>query len=185
MPFPFGAAFLFNFGYCMEKVTAFIGHRFVLGCAAVQIRAKEEIEKTILDGCKKIIVGTNGQFENIVLSICREFQKTRNDIEIEVVEIPEYKPKKRKQKDYDSTLEQLDKLFFGDRVDIKRRLCDRNRKMIRRCDTLICYVNKNEGRTAAMTAMNYAKRNGKKVINVFDEKSELACGAPIKENEKF
>ena len=165
----------------MGERAAIIGNRFLLNYKVVQARTKKEIEKVILGGCKKFIAGTNGQFEKIALSICCEFQKKYKDIEIEVVEIPAYKPKK-KTEEGKTSFEKLDELFFGDRLDFKKRLYERNRKMIRRCDTLICYVDENYGKTSALTAMNYAKRNNKKVINVFDEKSENVFGTTDEED---
>ena len=41
--------------------------------------------------------------------------------------------------------------------------------MIDGCDTLICYVDFKRYRSGAKTAMNYAKRKGLKIVNLFDE----------------
>ena len=42
--------------------------------------------------------------------------------------------------------------------------------MIDGCDTLICYVDPKRYRSGAKNAMNYAKRKGLKIVNLFDEK---------------
>ena len=42
--------------------------------------------------------------------------------------------------------------------------------MISTCDTLICYVNKKHNPSGAKLAMNYAKRKGLRVINLYNEK---------------
>jgi hypothetical protein len=44
--------------------------------------------------------------------------------------------------------------------------------MIDTCDTLICYVNKKRSPSGAKTAMNYAKRKGLKIINLYHEEDE-------------
>ena len=44
--------------------------------------------------------------------------------------------------------------------------------MIDNCDTLICYVNKKRSRSGAKTAMNYAKRKGLQIINLFREEDD-------------
>ena len=42
--------------------------------------------------------------------------------------------------------------------------------MIDRCDTIICYVDEKKYKSGAKTAMNYAKKQGLKIINIYDEK---------------
>ncbi|MBO5851749.1 MAG: hypothetical protein J6R29_05415 [Clostridia bacterium] len=45
--------------------------------------------------------------------------------------------------------------------------------MIQNCDLLICWVDKNKFKSGAKTAFNYALKQGKKVINIFDEDANI------------
>lgn len=53
--------------------------------------------------------------------------------------------------------------------------------MIDNCDNLICFVNKKHNSTSAKLTMDYAKRRGLEIINIFDEKDDPTYGM-TKEN---
>ena len=57
--------------------------------------------------------------------------------------------------------------------------------MIDGCDTLICYVDPKRYRSGAKTAMNYAKRKGLKIINLYNEKDEPTYGMTKEEKDKY
>lgn len=50
------------------------------------------------------------------------------------------------------------------------KIKERNRQMVDGADLIICYVDFSKRRSGAKTAVNYAKRKGKAVINLFKEK---------------
>jgi hypothetical protein len=57
--------------------------------------------------------------------------------------------------------------------------------MIDNCDTLICYVNKKHNPSGAKTTMNYAKRKGLEIINLYDEKDDPTYGMTKEEKENY
>jgi len=66
--------------------------------------------------------------------------------------------------------------FIGHRIieDLyfKRQIIESNKQMIDTCDTLVCYVDLKKYKSGAKMAINYAKRNGLKIINLYDEKDK-------------
>lgn len=67
----------------------------------------------------------------------------------------------------------------------KRQIIISNRKMINDCDVLICYVNKKRNPSGAKLAMNYAKRKGLKIINLYKETDEPTYGMTEDEKQKY
>ena len=57
--------------------------------------------------------------------------------------------------------------------------------MIDTCDTLICYVDKKRSPSGAKTAMNYAKRKGLKIINLFREEDDPTFGMTHEEKLEY
>lgn len=57
--------------------------------------------------------------------------------------------------------------------------------MIDKCDTLICYVDKKQKPSGAKTAMNYAKRKGLKIINLFKEEDSPTFGMTNDEKNNY
>ena len=57
--------------------------------------------------------------------------------------------------------------------------------MIDECDTLICYIDKKRSPSGAKTAMNYTKRNGLKIINLFREEDDPTFGMTKEEKLKY
>ena len=56
--------------------------------------------------------------------------------------------------------------------------------MIDECSTLICYVRPNSYRSGAKTIMNYAKRKGLKIINLYKEDDEYINKLSKEEREQ-
>ena len=67
----------------------------------------------------------------------------------------------------------------------KRQITESNKQMIDECDTLICYVDPKSYKSGAKTAMNYAKRKGKKIINTYDERDEATYGMTKEQRKEY
>lgn len=67
----------------------------------------------------------------------------------------------------------------------KRQIIESNHQMIDNSNTLICYVNKKHNPSGAKLAMNYAKRKGLKIINLYDEKDDPTYGITKEEKEDY
>ena len=57
--------------------------------------------------------------------------------------------------------------------------------MIDNYDALICYVNKKHNPSGAKLAINYDKRRGLEIINLYDEKDEPTYGMTKEEKEDY
>ncbi|MGN1061299.1 MAG: hypothetical protein ACI4QN_06160 [Candidatus Coproplasma sp.] len=53
--------------------------------------------------------------------------------------------------------------------------------MIETCDTLICYVDEKAYKSGAKAALNYAKRKGLKIINLYREEDKPFYGMTAEE----
>ena len=158
------------FGRCMDyinKKTAFIGHRNVYYEGKVLKRLEAAVGEQIKNGCKSFIMGTHGDFDALALSVCKKARKTYRDIYIEVV-LTSYHTVEQKDELHSMPYADVETFMYDvDNTHFKRRIIVSNRKMIDECDTLICYVDERQYRSGAKKAMNYAKRNGVKIINIF------------------
>ena len=171
----------------MKKV-CFVGHRQIFD-RSIRERLKIAIENEIKNGCKFFTMGTHGEFDELALSVCRELRKSYKDIKIEVV-ITSLK-KIEKQLLYDDEFGKEYEIPYSDvstimyeieETHFKKQITESNHQMIDDCDTLICYVNKKHNPSGAKHAMNYAKRKGLKIINLYNEQDEPTYGMTKEQN---
>lgn len=169
----------------------FIGHRRI-GFGPIRERLKSAIEKKVKEGCRFFTMGTHGEFDELALSVCRELRNTYADIKIEVV-ITSLK-KTEKQLLYDDEFgkeyetpysDVLTTMYEIEEAHYKRQIIESNHQMIDNCDTLICYVNTKQNPSGAKLAMNYAKRKGLEIINLYDEKDNPTYGMTKEEKEDY
>ena len=174
----------------MKKV-CFIGHRQIFD-SSVREKLKTAIENEIKNGCKFFTMGTHGEFDEMSLSVCRELRKSYKDIKIEVV-ITSLK-KIEKQLLYDDEFGKEYEIPYSDvstimyeieETHFKKQITESNHQMIDDCDTLICYVNKKHNPSGAKHAMNYAKRKGLKIINLYNEQDEPTYGMTKEQMEEY
>lgn len=158
----------------MEKI-CFIGHRRI-GFGPIRERLKSAIEKKVKEGCRFFTMGTHGEFDELALSVCRELRKTYTDIKIEVVITSLKKIEKQLLyddefgKEYETPYSDVSTTMYEiEDSHYKRQIIESNHQMIDNCDTLICYVNKKHNPSGAKLAMNYAKRKGLEIINLYIE----------------
>lgn len=158
----------------------FIGHRNIY--EKIREKLKEAVENEIKNGCKFFTMGTHGDFDKMALSVCRELRETYKDIKIEVV-VTSFKSIEpiidhdeifgdEKYTPYDD----VETIMYNiEEEHYKRQIIESNHQMIDTCDTLICYVNKKHNPSGAKLAMNYAKRKGLQIINLYNEDDKTTC----------
>lgn len=156
----------------------FIGHRDIF--ENIREKLKEAVENEIKNGADFFTMGTHGDFDRIALGVCRELRKTYKNITIEVV-ITSFKTiepiidhdeifgdeKYYPYADVQTTMYNIEEEHY------KRQIIASNKQMVDSCDTLICYVNKKHNPSGAKTTMNYAKRKGLKIINLYNLKDDI------------
>ena len=120
-------------------------------------------------------MGTHDDFDKLALSMCRELRKIYTDIIIEVVitSLNQIKPKIELDNfgisyyyPYDDVLTVM---YNIEEEYFKRKIITSNKQMIDACNILICYVDTQKNQSGAKTALNYAKRKGLKIINLFED----------------
>ena len=175
----------------MSKKVCFIGHRRI-GFGDIRKKLKEVIMQKIKDGCKFFTMGTHGDFDKLALSVCRELRHIYKEIKIEVV-ITSFKSIEPII-DHDEIFgdekytpyEDVETIMYNiEETHYKRQIIESNHQMIDSCDTLICYVNKKHNPSGAKLAMNYAKRKGLEIINLYDEKDDPTYGMTKEEKEEY
>ena len=182
----------------MSKKVCFIGHREVL-YSQVKERLILAIKNEIDSGCRFFTMGTHGEFDSLALAKCRKFRNIYKDIEIEVVLTSYHKVENKLLESYkneDGEIKMIHENFnFYDDVktimydieDIhfKKQITESNKQMINGCDTIICYVDEKKYKSGAKTAMNYAKKQGLKIINIYDEKDNPTYGMTEEEKKTY
>lgn len=160
----------------MDKNICFIGHRYVV---PRQIRKKltDIVLYEIQSGCNHFMMGTRGDFDELALSVCRQLRKSFNEILIEVVitslsQIKTIIEKDEYGEDIYKPYEDVKTIMYDiENVYFKEQITVSNRKMIDDCDTVICYVDESRTRSGAKKALSYAKRKGKKIINLYEDEN--------------
>lgn len=145
--------------------TGFIGHRQVFH-KGIYENLLAEIQRQIRCGCKTFTMGMHGEFDRLALSACRLLRQQYPELQIEVVitSLTAIAKKPERENPY-SDVEAI--MFEIEEVHYKRKITVSNQKMIDHCDTLICYVDENDFRSGAKSAVRYARRKGIRIINLY------------------
>ena len=163
--------------------TCFIGHRKVFA-KNIRERIEEAIKTEMENGCTTFLVGTHGDFDGWALAACRNLRKTHPEIDIEVV-ITSLNILKKSNDEYrDNPYDDVRTVMFDiEKAHFKQKITLSNRMMIDECDTLICYVDEDECRSGAKTAMRYAKKRGLKIVNLYREEDHPFYGMTKEESD--
>ena len=149
---------------------AFFGHRYVTDILKVENSLEDYIRKLIDEKeYVEFLVGRNGDFDQCVSSsVHRVRNKHRNDNSALVLVLPyataEYLNNEASFHDYYTDVEIS---YSASKAHPKSAIQIRNREMVDRADLVICYVEHKEG--GAWQTIRYAIREGKTVINLFDD----------------
>ena len=176
--------------YMIKKV-CFIGHQRI-GFGDIRSKLKEAVLQKIKDGCRFFTMGTHGAFDEMALGVCRELRKDYPDIEIVVVITSLQKIKKVVEHDeilgdevYIPYSDVKTVMYNIEETHYKRQIIESNHQMIDECDSVICYVNKKNSYSGAKYAWQYAKKNAKEIINLYDEKDEPTYGMTEEQKKEY
>lgn len=156
------------------KSIAFFGHRQIFEKTIIADRLLKILKDIIPQGYSKLLIGSHGEFDKLVLSTCIKYRNNfEPNIEINVIltnlsllnknnlessKIDFYEHNKCKTMFYD-----IEEVYF------KNRITYSNKKMVDASDLIICYVDTRSYRSGAKTAVNYAIKKNKKIINLFEQ----------------
>ena len=153
--------------------TAFAGHRKILD-KDLRNKLYLPVKQQIESGCKTFVMGTHGEFDKMALNVCKQLRKIYKDIVIEVVitSLNQIKPEIEKDQfgilKYTPYDDVYTIMFNIGEEHFKRKITASNKQMIDTCNALICYVDTNQYCSGAKTTLNYAKRKGLQIINLFE-----------------
>ena len=174
----------------MSKRTTFIGHRDFLP-RDIEQRLKKAIKKEIDSGCRFFTMGAHGKFDSEAFYVCKSFRKDYKDIEIEVAitSFNQIKPDVEEDEFGKFVYEKFEgaktTMYDIEEVHFKKKITESNKQMIDGCDTLICSVRPKQYRSGAKTAMNYAKRKGLRIINLYKPEDDPFYGMTEEEKQNY
>ena len=163
----------------MNKKIAVIGHRRFLPSYVYEYFEKECL-KQIKNNNFCFFVGTHGDFDEMAYNILSKLKKINNSIQINIVttSLRKINPKVIYDgivgKEIFSKYENANFIMYDiEETHFKRRITESNKKMIDECNILICYVNPNKTQSGAKYIYNYAIKNNKIVINLYNSIYEI------------
>lgn len=147
----------------MNKTICFFGHRnLIITQDKIAKKLSAEIKKWINKGYYNFLIGTHGEFDHIVFSVCKKLKSTFSCINITLVLTSLTRLKECNYKDINTLIYPIEEEHFKQRIKIS------NQMMINDSDVVICYVDQDKKTSGAKSAMNYAAKHNKIVINLFN-----------------
>ena len=147
----------------------FFGHRELSDALAIEERLKPILHDLISNKeYVEFLVGRDGEFDQLVSSAVREAAEKYGRGNTSLVLVLPYE-----RAEYRDNMDSF--LVYYDEVEIcpesanahfKAAIGIRNRAMIDRADLVICAVERESG--GAYTAMKYAEKQGKRIINLME-----------------
>lgn len=153
-------------------ICTFFGHREVYQ-SGIAARLETEIEKLLQTDHKFVfLTGGMGQFDDIAASAVRaaKYRHPEKRITLALV-LPYLSNRLNKDKEYYQA--SYDEIIIPDEVNTahyKAAIQIRNRWMVDRADSIISCICRDFG--GAFTAVRYAQRQGKPVINLVERKEK-------------
>ena len=106
--------------------------------------------------------GTNGDFDDIALEVCRKLR--RNNKQIIIIVVAKTNAEKAR---YYRTYGDIDiKLFDLKDIHYTKRIIPINELMIDSVENIICYTNIDKSEIESTVALNYAKSKNKQIENL-------------------
>lgn len=152
---------------------AFFGHRYIDNPFLIEERLEEQIYKLLSEHeYVDFLVGRNGDFDQCVSStVLRVRKRYRDDNSSLILMLPyptaEYLNNEESFHNYYTDVEIS---YAASKAHPKSAIQIRNREMVDRADLVICAIEKETG--GAWQTVQYAMKQEKPVINLFDEPDE-------------
>ncbi len=149
---------------------AFFGHRYIENVLVTEKNLEDYIYQLIKEKEYVVfLVGRNGEFDqSAASSIIRVRKRFRDDNSSLVLVLPYYTSEYLNNQEYfHDYYSEVEVSNAASSVHPKMAIQIRNREMVDRADLILCYVERKEG--GAWKTVQYAVRQGKKVINLATE----------------
>ena len=158
--------------YLDVYTVSFFGHRYINNISAIEDKLEPIIENLLrTKEYVEFLVGRNGDFDRIAASVVRRVKNRLDYGNCELILILPYPTAEyRKNEEYfHQYYDDVEICYESSHSHYKAAIGIRNRSMVDRSDTVICYIDRNSG--GAYQAMQYAKKYQKNLLNI----AELSC----------
>ena len=152
---------------------AFFGHRYIDNPFLIEERMEKQIYKLLAEHeYVDFLVGRNGDFDQYVSStVLRVRKRYRDDNSSLILMLPyptaEYL---NNEESFHNYYTEVEISYAASKAHPKSAIQIRNREMVDRADLVICAIEKETG--GAWQTVQYAMKQEKSVINLFDEPDE-------------
>lgn len=155
-----------------ERTVCFTGHR------TIPMLKKKKVERTLINTLETLIeegycyFGAGGAlgFDTMAALAVLELKKKYSHIKLILVLPCKNQVRGWKENDifqYEKIMSLADKVVYTSEVYYDGCMHKRNRHLIDNSSVCVCYLTENRGGTAY--TVSYAKKNGKKIINIAEE----------------
>ncbi len=150
-------------------VVCFFGHRRIYDVTLIE-RALQEIICTLIREKEYVVflVGREGEFDQLTSSVVKQMQRELTDLNsVHTLVMPYIKKSYlNNEKAYSEYYDLIEISEKAANAHPKSAILIRNKEMIDRSSLCVFYVEDNFG--GAAKALTYAKKRGKKIINIYD-----------------
>lgn len=148
----------------MDKSVFFAGHRDDWRNIGIEDKLEKILRKLINDGCTQFFTGSCGYFDQLCE---RTIVRLKGDYpHIKLIRVDyQYTACSISDSSYDERY-----VFGGEYVHYKRKITERNKYLVDKCDILLCNVWQ-KYKSGAYRTYLYAVKRGKIIINVHDFKA--------------
>ncbi len=146
---------------------ALFGHRYVDSLSSMGELLEREIYKLIKEKeFVEFMVGINGEFDYYATSIIKSIKNKYRDDNSELTLILPYYSSKVANiiESYEEYYDNIEVCEKSVKAHPKKAICIRNCEMVDRANLIICCVEHDYG--GAYTAIEYAKKQNKRIINL-------------------
>lgn len=151
-------------------IVTFCGHANFSGSNEYEKKILSFLEDTVGDNAADMYLGGYGGFDEFAYRCCKKYKNTHPNVSL--VFITPYLTLDYQRNHLDIQKDRYDLILFPEIEDKPKRfaIVYRNRYMVEMADYVVAYVSHNWG--GAYESYRYAKRKGKKIINLaaFNEK---------------
>ena len=158
------------------KTIAFFGHKYIFNKNSIKESLLKTLNSLPFNEYNNFLIGCHGDFDSLALSTCIYYRNCINkNVSINVVltnlsilnknDFNNSKMEFYKQNGCTTMLYDIEQQHY------KNRITYTNKKMVDNSDLIICYVDMKSYKSGAKTAINYAKKQNKQIINLFKEKA--------------
>ena len=159
------------------KTIALFGHRFIFNEHKLKEKITALLNETIPQGFSNILIGCHGDFDKIALKALLNYKNyVNNNITINVV-LTSLSLLKKDEYGFSGVdfyeKSNCETIFYDiEEVYYKNRITYSNKKMVDNCDLVICCVDMKSYKSGAKTAVNYAIKQNKKIINLYEPRKK-------------